>query len=151
MTDVIGRWIGVDYGIRRIGIAISDRGARIASPVTTLAGTGTPAADADQVLKWAADQQATGFVIGLPLNMSDGSDSDQTLLTRRFADALRSRTPLPIELWDERLSSFAADGLLAALPPKRRQQMRDAVAAQVILQSFLDYQRGQSKPPPTTA
>lgn len=151
MTAFIGRWVGVDYGIRRIGIAISDRGARIASPITTLAGTGTPASDADELLKWAADQQATGFVIGLPLNMSDGSDSDQTRLTRRFAAALRNATPLPIELWDERLSSFAADELLSALPPKRRQQMRDAVAAQVILQSFLDYRQSQSEPPTTTA
>lgn len=147
----MGRFVGIDYGTRRIGIAISDRGARIATPATTLTGSGAPASDADIVLQWATDQRAAGFVVGLPLNMSDGSDSDQTRLTRRFADALRSRTPLPIELWDERLSSFAADELLSALPPKRRQQMRDAVAAQVILQSFLDYQRGQSEPPPTTA
>jgi putative Holliday junction resolvase len=142
MAVIMGRLIGVDYGQRRIGLAVCDPGGRIATPVTTLAATGSPRKDAERILRWAAEHDATGVVVGLPLNM-DGSDSDQTRLTRSLADELRSRGPLPVELWDERLSTFQADELMEAanVPPSRRRGLRDAFAAQVILQSFLDADR----------
>lgn len=135
-------WSGIDYGTKRIGLAISDGRARIAMPATTLAAAGSPAGDVRLILKWATSQEVAGFVVGLPLNM-DGTDSDQTRITRAFADTLRAATPLPVELWDERLSSFQADQHLAAadLPRARRAALRDALAAQVILQSYLDAQQ----------
>lgn len=144
----MGRWIGIDYGTRRIGLAISDPGHRIASPTTTLPAAGHPGRDADRVLRWAADQEPGGFVVGLPLNMADGSDSAQTRLTRAFADALGQRGPLPVELWDERLSSFQADQYLdaAGVRPAKRRQLRDALAAQIILQAFLDARRPPDPP-----
>ncbi len=135
----MGRWIGIDYGTRRIGLACADRRGKIASPATTLSGTGAHAQDADRVLKWASENEADGLVVGLPLSM-DGTDSQQTKLVRDFAAALTQRCDWPVELWDERLSSFQADQVLdsAEIRPARRRSLRDALAAQVILQSFLD-------------
>jgi putative Holliday junction resolvase len=143
----MGRWIGIDYGTRRIGLALADPGGRLASPAQTLDSVGSAPGDARRVLAWAADNEAAGFVVGLPLNM-DGTDSDQTRLTRRFAEALRTAGPLPVELWDERLSSFQADEWLAAgqVRPSRRKYRRDALAAQVILQSFLEARRRAAEP-----
>jgi putative holliday junction resolvase len=138
----MGRFAGIDYGKRRIGVAISDFGARIASPAGALDGTGNASGDAAAILRWAAEQEATTLVLGLPLNM-DGTDSDQTRLTRGLGDELRRRGSLAVELWDERLSSFQADALMesAGVRRSRRRAARDALAAQVILQSFLDAQR----------
>lgn len=143
----MGRLAGIDYGTRRIGLAISDPGRRIASPVTTLTASGNPADDADRVIAWAADHEIGGFVVGLPLNMQDGSDSDQTRITRAFAAALADRAARPVDLWDERLSSFQADQFLdlAGVPRSKRKALRDALAAQVILQSCLDSRRAPTK------
>ncbi len=145
MENPVARWIGVDYGTRRIGLALSDPGQRIASPATTLQAAGSPTQDARRVVDWARENEGGGIVVGLPLNMADGSDSAQTRMTRAFADALEKQGDLPVVLHDERLSSFAADQVLDAgqIPPKRRKALRDAIAAQVILQSFLDASRNQ--------
>ncbi len=136
------RWLGVDYGLRRIGIALGDPGERIASPATTLPGTGSDSGNADLILRWAAEHEVDGIVLGLPLNM-DGTDSDQTRLCRSLANELRRRTQRPVELWDERLSTFQAECLLgeAGVRAARRKGRRDALAAQVILQAFLDARR----------
>jgi len=141
-VDFMGRIVGVDYGQRRLGLAISDVGRRIASPAATLAASGNLQRDASRVLSWAVEQHAVLVVVGLPLNM-DGTDSDQTRRTRAFADVLRASGSLPVELWDERLSSFQADVYLAeaGVRPSRRRRLRDALAAQVILQSYLDAHR----------
>ena len=140
----MGRLIGIDYGLRRIGVAVSDPRGTIATPAATLKATGIAPRDADLVLGWAVENEASGIVVGLPLNM-DGSDSRQTTLTRSLAEALQQRGNLPVELWDERLSSFQADEYLyaAGVPQSRRKKLRDALAAQVILQSYLEA-HGQS-------
>ncbi len=146
----MGRWVGVDYGIKRIGLALSDPGATLASPAGNLPGAGTPAQDAVRVAAWARQQGAEGAVVGLPLNM-DGSSGPQAVVCKVFAKHLAS-SALRVELWDERLSSFQADAHLdeAAVPRSRRKALRDAFAAQVILQSFLDAQKGDTPaaPPP---
>jgi putative Holliday junction resolvase len=150
----MGRWLGVDYGTRRIGLACSDAREIIVSPADTLSGTGTRPGDVAAVLRWATSHEIEGIVVGLPLNM-DGTDSRQTQMTRTFIEELRSCTPLPVEAWDERLSSYQADTILAAADVRRsrRQGLRDALAAQVILQSFLDARhsgdiRPDAEPPP---
>jgi putative Holliday junction resolvase len=136
------RWVAIDYGARRIGRASADPAGGMAFPAGVLPGTGSAHKDAVRVLAWALEQQARGIVVGLPLNM-DGTDSAQTRTVRNFAAALRTLTALPIELWDERLSSFQADQTLdaAQVRPAKRKALRDALAAQVILQSFLDARR----------
>jgi len=136
------RWIGVDYGTRRIGLALSDPDQKIASPAANLHAAGSPSTDARLVLEWAATYEAGGFVVGLPLNM-DGSEGPQALVSKEFAQELQRQAGLPVHLWDERLSSVQADAYLAAAGVRhsRRASRRDALAAQVILQSFLDARR----------
>jgi putative Holliday junction resolvase len=138
----MGRWVGIDYGSRRIGLAVSDPDELVASPAATLAGSGDPAADARLVVSWAAEHQAAGLVVGLPLNM-DGSAGTQAILSKEFARKLQCISGLPVELWDERLSSASADATMksAGTRRSRRKTLRDALAAQVVLQSFLDARR----------
>lgn len=138
----IGRWVGIDHGRKRIGLAISDARARIASPADVLAARDNPRADAEALTRWAAAHDPIGFVVGLPLNM-DESEGPQARLVRVFAAALKECSGKPVELWDERLSSFQADEHLSAadIPPARRAALRDKLAAQAILQGFLDARR----------
>ncbi len=147
----MGRWAAIDFGTRRIGLALADPRGLIASPAETLQSSGNASAAAHQIIAWADQNEVDAFVVGLPLNM-DGTDSDQTRLTRAFAADLAKFSDRPVELWDERLSSFRADELLAAsdFSRARRRARRDALAAQVILQSFLDARRasdGDATPP----
>ena len=103
--------------------------------------------DAQRVLDWAAAEDAVGIVVGLPLSM-DGTESAQTKLTKAFAAHVRAIGQLPVELVDERLTTFQADETLRAadLRASKRRPMRDAVAAQIILQSFLDARRSENPP-----
>jgi len=128
-------------------LALSDPGEKIASPGGALDAVGTVSGDARQVLGWAAETEVEGFVVGLPLNM-DGSRGPQAQLSQDFADQLRRLGSLPVELWDERLSSFQADELMqsAGLTRAKQKKHRDALAAQVILQSFLDARRAPNQP-----
>ena len=141
----MGRLIGIDYGTRRIGVAMADSRGVIVTPAATLDATGTASKDALLILAWAAENDVAGIVVGLPLNM-DGSDSAQTKFVRAVADELRQRGALPVELWDERLTSFQADQFLdaAEVRPSRRKGLRDALAAQVILRSYFDARRSST-------
>ena len=144
----MARWAGIDYGKRRLGLALSDPGETIASPATTLDAAGTASADARLVHDWASENEVEGFVVGLPLNM-DGSRGPQAKLSEDFAEQLRRLGGLPVELWDERLSSFQADQHMqsSGLTAARQKRLRDALAAQVILQSFLDARRRTTHTP----
>ena len=135
------RILGIDYGSRRIGIAIADLETQIATPLTMIDGRNDVTRDASAISKLAHREQAASIVVGLPLNM-DGSDSQQTEVTRRFADELIRLSGVTVHLHDERLSSFAAQELLDAggIKSNKQEGRLDAVAAQRILQSFLDQQ-----------
>ena len=141
----MARWVGVDYGKKRIGLAISDPGETIASPAGVLDGSGRIPADAAATIAWCSDNEVEGIVVGLPLNM-DGTIGQQARLTQEFINRLRNTSSLPIEAWDERLSSYQADQFmdLAGVAPTKRKGRRDALAAQVILQSFLDARRSSA-------
>ncbi len=136
----MSRWVGIDYGTRRIGVALSDFNGQIASPAAVLHSAG-PTFDAQRVLKWANEHEAMGIVVGLPVHM-DGVESRQTQITRTFINELKHTATILVETEDERLSSFQADQSLGEMgetrPAKGR---RDALAAQVILQTFLDRRR----------
>lgn len=144
----MARLLGVDLGTRRIGLALSDTRGTIASPAGVLSSSGSPEKDARQVLVRAAQHGASGIVVGLPVNM-DGSEGPQARNARQFAALLRASGSLPVELWDERLTSFQADEhlLAAELSRSARKRRRDAIAAQVMLQSFLDARRDRGAPP----
>lgn len=135
------RFFSIDYGKKRIGLAVGDDRVKIATPITTVQARGGVADHVTAVLAVANDYEVDVFVVGLPLNMDD-TEGAQAKLTRRFGDALERASGKPVRFFDERLSSHAADELLAPaeLTRKKRKSIQDAVAAQVILQGFLDAQ-----------
>jgi putative Holliday junction resolvase len=137
-----GRILALDFGKRRIGLAISDPSRLIASTLETLQRT-TIRADLDALRDLAATREATLILIGLPLNMN-GSEGLPAQRVREFAERLGRRTGLAVELWDERLTSVAAEEMLRerGANPDRRSGKVDALAAAILLQGYLDHQRG---------
>jgi len=135
------RYMGIDYGTKRIGLAIGDDDARIASPLGTVDARGGLADHVQLVLAAAGEYDVGAFVVGMPFNM-DGSEGEQAKVTRRFGDGLARESGRPVYYFDERLSSHTAQELLrpAELTRKKQRKTEDAVAAQVILQAFLDAQ-----------
>jgi putative Holliday junction resolvase len=133
-----GALIGLDLGTKTIGVAASDPERKLAAGVTTIARKNF-ATDAAVLLVLAAERAATGFVLGLPVNM-DGSEGPRAQATRAFARNLARLTVLPIALWDERLSTAAVErGLIAAgMRRERRAEVIDQHAAAFILQGALD-------------
>lgn len=135
------RYLGIDLGARRVGLAVSDVTGTLARPLKTLQCT--DAGDAlDQVTRAMAELEDDGVaavVVGLPRRL-DGTASDETARVETFADALRRRTPVPIVLQDERLTSREAESRLALRERdwRRRKQVLDAAAAAIILQDYLD-------------
>ncbi len=140
--------VAIDYGSKRIGLAIADSVIRIAMPWHVLPGQDDPEKDAQTILqKIAAEREKVEvFVIGLPRNMDD-TEGPQAKLTRDFGKILAEKSGLPVKFHDERLSSYAAETLyrqplkshMKNRPQKRAKPRRplDAVAAAVILEGFL--------------
>ncbi len=133
------RFLGIDYGNKRLGLAVGDSDAKLATPVTTLPAAGTFSEQAKAVLGHARNYDIDEFVVGLPLNMDD-TEGPQAKRTRQFGNELQRQSGKPVHYWDERLSSATADELLqpAQLTRKKHKARRDRVAAQVILQGFLE-------------
>jgi putative holliday junction resolvase len=132
------RLIGIDAGSRTLGLALSDVTRSIASPLETIRRTKF-SADAGRLLELIAEHGVGGLVIGLPTNL-DASEGPRAQSTRAFACNLARLTPLPMLLWDERLSTAEAERMLIAADAsrKRRAEVIDKVAATIILQSALD-------------
>ncbi|MBU0717695.1 MAG: Holliday junction resolvase RuvX [Planctomycetes bacterium] len=133
------QFLGIDYGTKRIGLAIGNAETKLASPLMTVPARGNAAGDAAAVAARAGEYEVDGYVVGLPSNM-DGTEGRQAKLSRAFGEALARCTGLPVHYFDERLSSFTAKELLepAELSRRRRKDLLDPVAAQVMLQQFLD-------------
>ena len=136
-----GRVAGVDYGRRRIGIAVCDAHRILASPLCVRQTTGDRQADAAFFRALVADEGIVGFVVGLPVH-ADGTDSAMSIEVERFGAWLGRTTNLPVAFHDERYSSREAAGMLAGvgLTRGRKKARADAVAAQVVLQSWLESQ-----------
>ena len=132
------RIVGLDLGSKTIGVALSDTLLTIASPSHTIKRTKF-AKDAASLLEFCNEQNAYAFVLGLPLNM-DGSEGPRVQATRAFARNIGNLCELPIVLWDERLSTVAAERAMleADLSRKKRAEKIDAAAAGFILQGALD-------------
>ena len=134
--------IALDVGLARIGVATCDPLGIAVRPLVTIHRRSRQE-DFDRLVAIVAEQEAEALVVGLPLSM-DGSESEQTQMTRtwalRLARALRSarKEPIPVIFWDERLSSFAAQELMADAPKRAQAIGEDAYAAAVILRSYLD-------------
>ncbi|MDP6636639.1 MAG: Holliday junction resolvase RuvX [Phycisphaerae bacterium] len=144
----MARWLGIDHGSKRIGVAVGDASVAIATPVTVLDGASFDEA-AEQILRISDEHGASGIVVGWPLNMDD-TEGPQGKTARQFALNLAERTALDVRLWDERLSSFQADQALAgAFTRKQKKARQDAIAAAVILQDFLSAGGPQGAPRPS--
>lgn len=132
------RLIGVDLGTRTIGLALSDVGRSIASPLETIKRTKF-STDVKRLVELTAKHGVGGLVIGLPLNM-DGSEGPRAQATRAFVRNLAAHLPLPVALWDERLTTAAVTRTLleADASRARRSDLVDKMAASYILQGALD-------------
>ena len=132
---------GLDLGTKTIGVAMSDVSRMIASGLTTIARVKFKL-DVAELLALAERHQVCGLVIGLPLNL-DGTSGPRVQSTRSFVRNLAPLSPLPILLWDERLSTVAAERMLidADASRRRRAEVIDKVAATIILQGALDRMR----------
>jgi putative Holliday junction resolvase len=149
------RVLALDVGERRIGLAISDPDGRVAVPLDTLERR-DEAADLRALADLVEREEIQVVVVGLPLSL-DGSVGPQAARTQDFARRLAQVVARPLEMWDERLSTVAAERALAPSglpdrrrrrggakerrrPPRRRQGAQDALAAALVLQSYLDSQ-----------
>jgi putative holliday junction resolvase len=133
------RLIGLDPGSRSIGVALTDVHLLLASPYGTLR-RGKLSANASEIIAIARHEGAGGLVVGLPLAM-DGSIGPAAQSARDWALALSEATGLPVGLWDERLTSVAANRFLieqADVSRRRRSQAVDRLAATMMLQSAID-------------
>jgi putative Holliday junction resolvase len=132
-----GRFLGVDLGTKRIGLALSEPGG-VVSPLSVLPARHGLEDNARAILEVAHEYTAQAVVVGLPLNM-DGTEGPQARLSRTLAEAIGRLGSLPVHLHDERLTSHAADRRLVDrdLTRKKNKARQDAVAAQILLESFL--------------
>jgi putative holliday junction resolvase len=137
----VARVLAVDYGTRRVGIAISDPTATIAQPVTVLTRREGKRPPVQAIADIAAERQARHIVIGLPLGL-DGMENDWTHEVRAFGAKLGERTGLGVTFADERLTSVVAERAVRSLGltrSRREEKGRvDAAAAVLILQRYLD-------------
>jgi putative Holliday junction resolvase len=129
------RCIGLDYGLRRTGLAVGDTEHRLAMAHGTHV-EGRDGSLLEAVRRLAAERGADTVVLGLPLT-ADGRESDMSARVRRFAGVLARETDLRVELWDERFSSAEADRWLVGRRVADKGE-RDAMAAAIILQSWLE-------------
>ncbi len=132
------KFLAVDPGVKRVGLAVSDADGRLAFPCKTIYRT-TRKALFDELLAVMESENIQAVVVGLPLGM-EGDETESTRQARNLAASLARRTELPVELMDERCSSLAADEDLAAagISAKKRKGKMDQQAAVRILQSYLD-------------
>ena len=147
MSDGPTRFLGIDHGTRRIGLAYGDD-IGVATPLPAITA-------ADPAKRWSGlgtllrERRITEVVLGLPLNM-DGSSGPKAKEVEAFAQRIRSEFGLPVHLVDERLTSYEAE---STIPPSRRRDVRkaglvDSRAATIILQDYLDGRVAGEAPPP---
>ena len=125
--------VGIDYGVKRIGVAVSDLMQMTATPIKIVSSM-------NELMNEIGDRNVSGFVVGLPKQMN-GEEGEQAKLTRQWATILSDKTGKPVLFWDERMSSSAVSRVFieeANLSRKRQKEVMDKVAAAYILQGALD-------------
>jgi len=143
----MSRWLGIDHGSKRIGLAVGNTEEGFAAPVTVLHAEPEERllAEIDQL---AGEYDVDGLVVGWPVNMDD-TEGPQAQDARAFAAALGQATGRDVRLWDERLSSFHADAKLAGQWTRNKRKARqDAVAAASFLGDFLQHDGPARAPKP---
>ncbi len=125
--------LGIDFGVKRIGLSISDMLWLSASPIGNVSSV-------RELIEKIKDRQIGGIIIGMPLLMN-GTEGEQAQIVRKFAEKLYEKMPIPILFWDERLTSRAVSSIMikqADLSRKRQKQIIDSNSAVLILQNALD-------------
>jgi putative Holliday junction resolvase len=138
VNEIRGRVLGVDFGRRRIGLALSDALQITARPLGPVDGSEADRA-AEEIGALARENEVVEIVVGLPYNM-DGSEGASAHAARDFAERIARAAKLPVTTWDERLTSRQAERLLrdADLSARKRKKRIDSLAAQIMLQALLD-------------
>ncbi|HVS37449.1 MAG TPA: Holliday junction resolvase RuvX [Gemmataceae bacterium] len=133
-----GRLLGVDYGDVRVGLAVSDPDRKIAFPLATYTRQ-SGERDAAYFASVVKAERVAELVVGLPVHLS-GREGQKAAAARAFAAWLARATGLPVQFWDERFTTVEAESALwnAGLTHKKRKARRDKVAAQILLQAYLD-------------
>lgn len=133
------RWMGLDYGDRRIGVALSDELGWTAQGYAVIERR-KPEDDMERIRQIAVNEGVTGVVVGLPKNMN-GTVGPRGEICIAFADSVRDILQLPVHLWDERLTTVSAERTLieADVSRKKRKQVIDKMAAALILQGYIDF------------
>lgn len=141
------RVLGVDLGTHRIGVALSDPTGTVVAPLQTIAHTAARK-DLAAVAALATSHAVDRIVVGWPRNM-DGTVGPAARRAEAFAAALRGVVGVPVDLWDERLSTVAAERALidSSVRRDRRRALRDRVAAALIVQAYLEARPWEKAPP----
>ena len=137
----MGRVLGLDVGDRRIGLALSDPGSILASPLTIIEHT-TELQDIEAILKIAKEREVVRIIVGLP-RLMNGDIGPQAQKVQTYIEAMRDHTQIPIEYRDERLTTVTAQRLKQETTSKKKNRniiRYDAMAAAVILQDYLEEQ-----------
>ena len=135
-----GSLLGLDYGRVRVGVAVSTPERTLAVPLETWEPTGDLDQDTRHLQQLIADQLVVALVIGLPLH-ADGTISELSREAENFGEWIRKSIGKPVTFWDERYTSRQAEELLLSvdMSRKKRKARRDMIAAQMILQGYLDH------------
>lgn len=136
-----GKYLGVDYGDKRTGLAECDISGMLASGICTISEGGMRNT-AIRVAKEAVSRGCKKIVVGLPKNM-DGSEGERSQVIRAFAELLANETDIPIDFYDERMTTMVAYRFLGETGTygKKRKDTVDTLSAQIILQNYIDRER----------
>ena len=135
--------LSVDYGDKRTGIAVCDKFEMLASPVCVITEWNIDSL-ANKIIDVAKEKRAEEIVVGLPKNM-DGSEGFRADACKELAEKLKGLTEIPIKFWDERLTTVSAHKILSEnnVRGKKRKAVVDAVAADIILQDYIDFRKNR--------
>lgn len=141
MDTTHGKYLAVDYGDKRTGLADCDISGMLASGIGTISEGGMTKT-AERVVKEATSRGVKKIIVGLPKNM-DGTEGERAGVIRIFVDMLRTMCAIPVELYDERMTTMVAYRFLDASGTfgKRRKDVVDTLSAEIILQNYLDRER----------
>jgi putative Holliday junction resolvase len=136
--------LALDLGSKRIGVAVSDELGYTAQGLCVLNRHGGKR-DLENIARLVEEQEAKAVILGLPLNM-DGTEGEQAGKVRMFKAKLEEHLDIPVHLWDERLTTWEAEGILkeAGVRPEKRKKVVDKVAASLILKSYLEARQENS-------
>lgn len=135
--------LSVDYGDKRTGIAVCDKFEMLASPVCVITEWNIDML-ANKIIDVAKEKRAEEIVVGLPKNM-DGSEGFRADACKELGEKLKSLTEIPVNFWDERLTTVSAHKILSEnnVRGKKRKAVVDAVAADIILQDYIDFRKNR--------